>query len=77
MEKAVIDQLMFELNRDRIMVGSKGIKKIYQYEKYINKFSKNLIQVSEAVTDLVQYTEGHQLKDHLGIALHTNNSVKL
>jgi len=44
MEKAVVDQLLFELNIERMLV-------------------------SEAAAQLVQFTEGHQSKDHLVVGI--------
>ena len=63
MEKAVVDQLLFELNRDRMKVRIEFLNfffiLIFKREKYI-------FQVSEAAQQLVSFTENNQGKDHLG-----------
>ena len=65
MEKAVVDQLLFELNRDRMKVRIEflNLKKIHFKRE---KFKKIFLQVSEAAQQLVSFTENHQSKDHLG-----------
>ena len=75
MEKAVVDQLLFELNRDRMKVRIEFsnfwiffyFKNLSKKEKFSKNFiSKLFLQVSEAAQQLVSFTENHQSKDHLG-----------